>query len=77
MNVATYVFLSFQLTLKDGRINNPLVFIYYNRLASSRLNMLYASSKTHLEKEAGASKVVELREAEQLNMEWLCNELAL
>ncbi|KAI8054423.1 hypothetical protein BDF22DRAFT_742349 [Syncephalis plumigaleata] len=67
----------FKLELKDGRITNPLVFIYYNRLASSRLNMLYASSKTNLEREAGATKVVELREAEQLNMEWLRGELAL
>jgi hypothetical protein len=59
--------------------------------------MLYASSKTNLEREAGATKVgkrgkcintntvinffllkvVELREAEQLDMEWLRGELAL
>ncbi|KAI9592205.1 hypothetical protein BDF19DRAFT_416456 [Syncephalis fuscata] len=69
--------LVFQLTLKDNRVINPLVFIYYNRLASSRLNMLYASSKTHLEREANVAKVIELREAELLTMDWLRSELAL
>ncbi|KAI9228555.1 MAG: glia maturation factor beta-like protein [Piptocephalis tieghemiana] len=61
----------------DGRISYPLVFIYYTPEASPQLSVLYASNKVYLQQKAGLGKVFDIRDKEDLTMDWLRESLHL
>jgi hypothetical protein len=53
-----------------------MVFLYYSPDGvNPELNMLYASSKSHFQKEAKMTKVLDLQDAQQLTLEWLRDNL--
>merc|ERR1711997_965786 len=58
-----FVVYSFPYTHKDGRVSYPMVFIFSSPPGGSvELNMMYAGSKINLVREAGMTKIVELRD---------------
>ena len=63
---------SFPHTHKDGRVSYPMVFIFSSPPGGSvELNMMYAGSKINLVREAGMTKIVELRDLEELTDDYL------
>jgi len=76
-NQPRFVVLSYKYDHADGRVLYPLVLLYYTPPVSTQLNMLYASSKTYLQEQAGLSKVFEVRDRDDLTTEWLREKLAI
>ena len=70
-----YVIISFKWQHKD-RVQFPLCFIYYSPPTKANLNMLYASNSVMLSNKAGIpSKVLELRDSELFNKEWVISQI--
>jgi len=71
-----YIFYSYKMVHPDERLSYPLVFIFYTpRDSQMDLQMLYASSKIKLQREANATKAFEIRELDELTEEWLKERL--
>lgn len=61
----------------DGRISYPMCFIFYTpRNIQMELQVLYAGMKLVLQKEAGLTRVYEVRELEELTEDWLKEKLS-
>lgn len=60
----------------DGRISYPMCFIYYTpRDSQIELQVMYAGTKLALQREAGLTRVYEIRELDELTEEWLISKL--
>lgn len=67
-----FLVLSYRMTHSDGRVSYPLCFIYITpRDSNPELQMMYAGSKLHLQKELDFTRVYEVRELEEFTEEWL------
>ncbi|KAJ3323546.1 hypothetical protein HDU76_013609 [Blyttiomyces sp. JEL0837] len=67
-----YILLSTKVVHNDGRVQVPIIGIYYHPLSSSDKNrMLYASAKSQVFQAADIVKVYDLQESEELNDDWL------
>ena len=72
-----YLLISYVLTHSDGRVSYPLCFVFYTPpAASSNLRMLYSASKTCVERKVNATKSFELRDSDEMDDEWLKEELS-
>ena len=72
-----YLLISYVLNHSDGRVSYPLCFVFYTPpTASSTLKMLYSASKTFIEQKVNATKSFELRDSDELDDEWLMEELS-
>jgi hypothetical protein len=72
-----FIAYSYKHTHKDGRSSFPLVFIYYCPPSNAQSSMMYASTKTQVVQALGISKDFEVRDASELNEEWLQQKLGL
>ncbi|KAK9768876.1 hypothetical protein K7432_000106 [Basidiobolus ranarum] len=73
-----YIVLSFKFEHLDGRLSYPLIFIYYTPVGcSTELSMLYASNQPYFQQKTDLGKVLELRDKEDLTLEWLKEALNL
>lgn len=71
-----YIIYTYKMQHSDGRISFPMCFIFYTpRGIQMELQVLYASMKMILQKEAEVTKVFEVRELEELTEEWLKEKL--
>lgn len=69
-NTPRYVILSYEMTHGDGRKSTPLVFIYWiPRTSSIAMSTLYASAKVWFIEKCDLSKVIEIRDADDLTTE--------
>lgn len=67
-----YMVLSYRHVNSESRVSFPLVFVYYCPETAKPTNcMLYANTHDFFEREVGLSKAYMLREKEDLNQEWL------
>ena len=67
-----FVLYSFELNHGDGRISYPMCLIWSTPIGcKTDLQMMYAGTKLPLVKEAGITKVFEIRELDELTDEWL------
>merc|ERR1719433_554984 len=72
-----YLVYSYVYNHDDGRVSYPMCFIFTSpEGCKPELQMMYAGSKLHLVKEAGLTKVFEVRSTEELTEEWLRSKLA-
>lgn len=61
----------------DGRISYPMCFIFYTPSnIQMELQVLYAGMKLVLQREAGLTRVYEVRELEELTEDWLKEKLS-
>ncbi|OBZ89583.1 Glia maturation factor gamma [Choanephora cucurbitarum] len=75
-NTPRFVILSYELKYSDGRVNFPLLFIYWSpSTAKAEINMLYASAKTYLQEKIGVNRGFDIRDAETLTDEFLTKQL--
>ncbi|KAF7722930.1 hypothetical protein EC973_002562 [Apophysomyces ossiformis] len=75
-NSPRYIVLSYKRTHADGRVNFPLVFIYWSpSSAKAEVNMLYASAKTYLQDTIDVKRGFDIREADMLTDEYLSSQL--
>lgn len=73
-----YVFYNYIHKHDDGRVSNPLVFIFISpQGCKPEQQMMYSGSKNALVRELGATKILELRSVEELTEEWLLEKLKL
>ncbi|KAJ2943296.1 hypothetical protein O0L34_g12103 [Tuta absoluta] len=71
-----FVLYSYKLDHDDGRSSFPLCFIFYTpRDAHMELQVMYAGSQRAVCAAAGAARLLEAREIEELNDEWLREKL--
>ncbi|MCJ1405828.1 hypothetical protein MMC11_009058, partial [Xylographa trunciseda] len=64
-----YVLLSYPLTLPSGRLSIPYVMIYYMPVTcNAELRMLYAGAKELMRNTAEVGKVIEMADAEDLEV---------
>lgn len=71
-NTPRFVILSYELKHDDGRVNFPLLFIYWSpSTAKAEVNMLYASAKTYLQDKISVNRGFDIREADTLTDEYL------
>ena len=67
-----FILYSFELDHGDGRISYPMCLIWSTPIGcKTDLQMMYAGTKLPLVKEAGITKVFEIRELDELTDEWL------
>ena len=67
-----FILYSFELDHGDGRISYPMCLIWSTPIGcKTDLQMMYAGTKLPLVKEAGITKVFEIRELDELSDEWL------
>ena len=67
-----FILYSFELNHGDGRISYPMCLIWSTPIGcKTDLQMMYAGTKLPLVKEAGITKVFEIRELDELTNEWL------
>ncbi|XP_015594336.1 glia maturation factor beta [Cephus cinctus] len=72
-----YIVYSYRMKHQDGRISYPMCFIFYTpRDIQMELQVLYASMKLILQKEAELTRVYEVRELEELTEDWLKENLS-
>ncbi|CAO3624369.1 unnamed protein product [Mucor hiemalis] len=75
-NTPRFVILSYELKHDDGRVNFPLVFIYWSpSTAKAEVNMLYASAKTYLQQTISVNRGFDIRDPETLTDEYLAKQL--
>jgi len=60
---------------QQGRITYPLLFIYYCPPTSVTQNSLYASTKSRLVNKLDIVKIVDLRDKDDVNEQWLNDAL--
>ncbi|XP_063613259.1 glia maturation factor beta-like [Penaeus indicus] len=71
-----YVLISWRISHPDGRISYPMAFIFTTpRDCQPQLQMMYAGSYTHMIKECNLTKVFQVRDLEELDDDWLQNNL--
>lgn len=71
-----YILFNYKMTHADGRISNPIIFIYYTpRDSQPDLQVMYASMKVVIEKEVGSPHAYEVRDTEDLSEDWLHGKL--
>ncbi|XP_043271293.1 glia maturation factor beta [Venturia canescens] len=67
-----YIVYSYKMHHTDGRISYPMCFIFYTPQGiQMELQVLYASMKLVLQKQAELTRCYEVRELEELTEEWL------
>ncbi|XP_072948559.1 glia maturation factor [Epargyreus clarus] len=67
-----FIIYTFRMTHDDGRVSYPLCFIFYTpRDAQMELQVMYAGTQRALAAAVGAPRMLEVRELEELNTEWL------
>ncbi|CAD5217453.1 unnamed protein product [Bursaphelenchus okinawaensis] len=72
-----FVLISFENKKDDGRITYPLCFIFYSPPGCSiELTMLYAGSRNNLVNLCELSKCAEVRDLEDITLEFLANKCA-
>jgi len=73
-----YILYSYRHERPDGRVSFPLIFIYYCPTgAKPEMHMMYASSKTNLILKLDcAGKVFDIRNAEDMTIDWLKDKLS-
>ncbi|KAL7305708.1 glia maturation factor beta [Trichogramma pretiosum] len=72
-----YIVYSYKMVHDDGRVSYPMCFIFYTpRDIQMELQVLYAGMKLVLQREAGLTRVYEVRELEELTEEWLKENLS-
>ncbi|KAI8329248.1 hypothetical protein BC941DRAFT_405948 [Chlamydoabsidia padenii] len=75
-NTPRYIILSYELKHKDGRVNFPLLFIYWSpSTAKAELHMLYTSAKGDLQQTIDVMRDFEIREPETLTDDYLIKQL--
>lgn len=73
-----YVVLSYVKTHDDGRITYPLIFIFISpEGCNPEQHMMYAGSKLQAVQDGGLTKVIELRNLEDLNDETILDKLKM
>ncbi|KAK2948939.1 putative Glia maturation factor beta [Blattamonas nauphoetae] len=73
-----YILYSFEIKRADGRLQVPLVLIYYTpHSAATNLSMLYSSAKNQLGRFFNVNKMIELRNADDLTTEFLVSQLGM
>ncbi|KAJ8672580.1 hypothetical protein QAD02_003839 [Eretmocerus hayati] len=72
-----YIVYSYKMEHSDGRISYPMCFIFYTpRDIQMELQVLYAGMKLVIQREAGLTRVYEVRELEELTEDWLKEKLS-
>lgn len=72
-----YIVYSYKMEHSDGRVSYPMCFIFYTpRDIQMELQVLYAGMKLVLQREAGLTRVYEVRELEEMTEEWLKEKLS-
>ncbi|KAI9362403.1 hypothetical protein BD770DRAFT_382522, partial [Pilaira anomala] len=75
-NTPRFIVLSYERKHSDGRVNFPLVFIYWSpSTAKAEVNMLYASAKTYLQETIDVMRDFDIREPGSLTDEYLSKQL--
>lgn len=71
-----YIIYSYKMIHDDQRVSYPMCFIYYTpRDSQIELQIMYAGTKTALQRETDLTRVYEIRELEELTEEWLKEKL--
>lgn len=71
-----FVVYSYKMNHTDGRVSYPMCFIFYTpRDSQIELQVLYAGTKSILQREVDLTRVYEIRELEELTEEWLQDKL--
>ncbi|KAI7872649.1 hypothetical protein BDF14DRAFT_1747119 [Spinellus fusiger] len=71
-----YIVLSFERKHSDGRVNYPLLFIYWSpSSAKAEINMLYASAKTFVQETTDVLRGLDIREPELLTDSYINSQL--
>jgi len=77
-HVPRFIAYSFCHTHYDGRVSYPLALLFHTPPGGNiELSVMYAGSKLRLVKETDMTKLVEVRDLEDLSEEWLKKELRL
>ncbi|OXU30102.1 hypothetical protein TSAR_004191 [Trichomalopsis sarcophagae] len=72
-----YIVYTYKMEHSDGRISYPMCFIFYTPSnIQMELQVLYAGMKLVLQREAGLTRVYEVRELEELTEDWLKEKLS-
>ncbi|KAG2203460.1 hypothetical protein INT47_008187 [Mucor saturninus] len=75
-NTPRFIILSYELKHDDGRVNFPLIFIYWSpSTAKAEVNMLYASAKTYLQEKISVMRDFDIRDPESFTDEYLVKQL--
>ncbi|XP_020804536.1 glia maturation factor beta [Drosophila serrata] len=71
-----YVIYTYKMVHDDQRISYPMCFIFYTpRDSQIELQMMYACTKSALQREVDLTRVYEIRELDELTEEWLREKL--
>ncbi|XP_053957604.1 glia maturation factor beta isoform X1 [Anastrepha ludens] len=71
-----YVIYTYKMIHDDQRISYPMCFIFYTpRDSQIELQMMYACTKSALQREVDLTRVYEIRELDELTEEWLREKL--
>ncbi|GLH14535.1 hypothetical protein R5R35_012397 [Gryllus longicercus] len=71
-----FIIYSYRMEHGDGRVSYPMCFIYFTpRDSQIELQIMYAGTKLALQKEAGLTRVYEIRELDELTEDWLKEKL--
>ena len=71
-----YVIYTYKMVHDDSRISYPMCFIFYTpRDSQIELQMMYACTKSALQREVDLTRVYEIRELDELTEEWLREKL--
>ncbi|KAL7921101.1 hypothetical protein ACQKWADRAFT_296264 [Trichoderma austrokoningii] len=66
-SIPRFIFLSYPLTMPDGRLSVPYTMIYYlPNTCNAALRMLYAGAKELIRNTAEVNKVIDIESAEDL-----------
>ncbi|XP_075152454.1 glia maturation factor [Haematobia irritans] len=72
-----YVIYTYKMIHDDSRISYPMCFIFYTpRDSQIELQMMYACTKSALQREVDLTRVYEIRELDELTEEWLKEKLS-
>eukprot|EP00092_Neocalanus_flemingeri_P001930 GFUD01002061.1.p1 GENE.GFUD01002061.1~~GFUD01002061.1.p1 ORF type:complete len:142 (+),score=56.47 GFUD01002061.1:126-551(+) len=73
-----FIAYSFCHNHSDGRVSYPMVFLFSTPPGGQiELSVMYAGSKNNLVKETGMTKLLEVRDMEDLTEEWVKDQLKL
>ncbi|XP_029407166.2 glia maturation factor beta isoform X1 [Bactrocera dorsalis] len=71
-----YIIYTYKMIHDDQRISYPMCFIFYTpRDSQIELQMMYACTKSALQREVDLTRVYEIRELDELTEEWLREKL--
>ncbi|XP_061389829.1 glia maturation factor gamma [Musca vetustissima] len=72
-----YVIYTYKMVHDDSRISYPMCFIFYTpRDSQIELQMMYACTKSALQREIDLTRVYEIRELDELTEDWLKEKLS-